>query len=290
MRLFGKKDPLLLLRFARGLKKKFSFLFILGVQTVLVGLETKPWLGNPYEMGLGIRGAYSRFVRVQNASIQPSTPCNEYNFFFDLKGTIASKMDLQAELELAQTPKQPFNVRSASLQWRYQWLNDIAGDPLSVTWGLNVRAVPGHALKDVSCPYAANGNYAGTVAVGKEWSREGSWVMRTYGLGLIGWGNHGSPWAQVLFLWEKSWKSAYCLSLFSLGDFGLGNRQRVNVNRFYGWGPFSHQSIDVGASFSYQMAVWGTVSFSYAYRPFARNFPEHLQSVTMGYELPFSPF
>lgn len=92
-------------------------------------LETKPWLGNPYEVNSFTAFTYSRYDKVQNASRQIKGPSNDYDLLFDLGLTLSESLDVQTELELAETPRQNFNVRSAALQARFQWLNDISGDP-----------------------------------------------------------------------------------------------------------------------------------------------------------------
>ncbi len=195
---------------------------------------------------------------------------------------------MQAEFELAETPRQPFNWRSAALQLRYQLLDDISGDPLSLTLGTNFRVVPGHSLKDVSCPYAANCNYEVTLSLGKEWSTQGFWTMRTYGFFALGVGNHGLPWTRPIFVWQNNWQNRHRLSFFTVGDFGWGGEQRVAVKHFHGWGKFHHQSIDLGLIYGYHCVAYGTFSAAYTYRVFAKNFPERVSFFTLSYNLPFS--
>jgi hypothetical protein len=253
-------------------------------------LETEPWLGNQYEFDFESLFIYSRYHKVEGASKQLKSPSNDYDLFFDLGFTPYPVFDVRAEIELAETPRQSFNWRSAAIQGRFQWLNDIAGDPVSLTTGLNIRAVPHHSLRDVSCPYASYANYELTMSVGKEWSKEGEWTMRTYGYATAGIANHGSPWTQELFTWQFNWQDTHALSLFAAGDFGFGSKQHVNVHHFNGWGEFQHQSVDLGIAYRYQISIWGTLTVSYAHRVFAHNFPEHVNFFALAYYLPFSLF
>jgi hypothetical protein len=253
-------------------------------------LQTKPWLGNQYEFDFDAAFTYSRYRKVQNASRQLKSPSNDYNLFFNLGFTPRYDIDVRTEFELADTPRQSFNWRSVALQARYQWLNDIAGDPISVTTGLNFRAVPGHSLRDVSCPYASYANYELTLSLGKEWSKGGDWIMRTYGYVTAGIANHGSPWTHQIFTWQFNWQDTHALFLFALGDFGFGHKQHVDVRHFNGWGKFQHQSIDLGVAYHYCFQIWGTLRVAYAYRVFAHNFPERVSFVTVAYYLPFSLF
>ena len=255
-----------------------------------LALQTQPWLGNQYEFDSDLVFTYSRYSRVEGAKKQLKGTSNDYDLLFDLGFTPRYNCDIRAELELADTPRQNFNWRSVAVQGRYQWLDDIAGDPISFTTGLNIRAVPHHSLRDVSCPYASYANYELTMSMGKEWSKEGVWTMRTYGYAMIGIANHGSPWTQELISWQCQWQDTHALFLFAIGDFGFGSKQHVDVYRFNGWGKFLHQSIDLGMAYRYRIGIWGTVTIAYTRRVLAHNFPQCVNFFTLAYHLPFSLF
>ncbi|MES2121735.1 MAG: hypothetical protein V4492_03025 [Chlamydiota bacterium] len=251
-------------------------------------LETKPWLGTSYECTFGSAFTYSRYSKVQNASVQLKSPSNDYDVLFDLGFTASPQFDVQAELELVQTPRQSFGVRSAAIQARYQILDDIAGDPISCALGINLRGVPNDSLRDVSSPYAGNYNVELTGAIGKEWSCGGHWTSRAYAFATGGIAEQGLPWTRALMVWQKNVQNTHHFTAFATGLFGFGTKQHVNVRHFHGWGKFHHQSIDLGASYGYHFGVYGTLSASYAYRVFARDFPENVNFFTLSYEIPFS--
>lgn len=253
-------------------------------------LETKPWLGNVYGFDFESAFTYSRYRKVEGASKQLKGASNDYDIFLDLGFTPAAAVDVRAEIEFAETPRQPFNWRSAAMQARYQWLDDISGDPVSLTTGFNFRGVPKHSLRDVSCPYASSANFELTVSIGKEWSVGPEWVMRTYGYATVGMANRGFPWTQELLMWQFNWQDVHALFLFAEGDFGFGDKQHVNVKHFHGWANIQHSSIDIGAAYRYRINIWGTITFSYAHRVFAHNFPEQVNFFTIAYFLPFSLF
>ncbi len=254
----------------------------------LFSLETKPWLGNLGEFEFASAYTYSRFTRVQDARVQPHGPSNDHLLRLDLKVTPSAIWDVQAELELTATPRQSFGYRSAAVQGRVQWFNDIAGDLVSWTTGLNVREVSGVSLRDVSSPYHAYLDIELTSAIGKEWSKKAYWVARTWGNLAIGMGNQGSPWISALWVGEKNWNNRHRAILFADGYVGLGIKQHVNVDHFHGWGKFQHRSIDVGAGYQYHFDLWGDLTLSYAYRVYARTFPEKVSFLTIEYKIPFS--
>lgn len=251
-------------------------------------LQTSPWLGNPFEWTSETGFTYSFYRKVQNASPQLSSFANNYDFWWDLGVTLSPRWDIQTEFEFAKTPFQSFNLRSAGLQGRFQCLNELEGDRFNLTLGFNFRAAPGHAMRDLSCPYSANCNYEVTLSIGKEWVDQGSWTNHLYGWISLGAGNHGQPWTRQLFMWKKNWNNVHRLFLFTAGDFGFGHKEKIDVKKFYGWGPFKHQSIDFGAGYEYEFLTMGKLSFNYAYRLFARSFPERVNFFTLTYTLPFS--
>ena len=76
----------------------------------------------------------------------------------------------------------------------------------------------------------------------------------------------------------------------AFGNVGFGGKQHVDVHHFNGWAEFQHQSIDLGAAYGYEFALWGKLTATYAHRVFAHNFPERVNFFTLTYSLPFSYF
>ncbi len=253
-------------------------------------LETKPWFGEVYEFNFQSDYAFSRFRHVEGASRQLKHPLNNQDVLFDLGFTFSETLDFQAELEFGQTTQIGWNYRSAALQARYRLLDDIAGDPVSVVFGANLRQACAHFLKDVSTPYAAVFNAEVSCSVGKEWSENGMWTMRTYGLMTLGQGTRGYPWTKQRFMWQYNVEDTHRFGLFADGYVGLGNEQHVNVKHFDGWGKFQHQSIDLGLSYGYKFGLYGVLTTSYAHRVFAHNYPEHVNFFILSYQIPFSFF
>jgi hypothetical protein len=263
-------------------------LLLLGLTAPLPALETKPWLGDVYEFNFQGVYSFSRFHKVQGASRQLKHPFHNQDVLLDLGFTLSSTFDLQAEGEFGQTSQTGWNFRSAALQGRWRLLDDIAGDPITLTLGLIFRGASPHFLHDISTPYAAPCNLELTCALGKEWSSVGVWTMRTYGLLSLGQGSRGFPWTRELAVWELNLNDTHRWTLFGEGYVGFGNRQHVNVRHFDGWGHFQHQSIDLGLSYGYKFGLYGVLTGSYARRVFAHNFPEHVNFFILSYQLPFS--
>lgn len=251
-------------------------------------LETKPWYGEVYAFYFQGAYSFSRFTHVEGASTQLKRPLNNNDMLFNVGFTPTESIDLEMELEFGQTTLTNLNYRSVALQGRYRLLDDIAGDPISLVFGANVRQACDHFLTDVSTPYAAVFNAELSCSVGKEWSENGMWTMRTYGLATLGQANRGYPWSKQLFVWQFNVEDTHRFGFFAEGNVGFGNRQHVNVENFHGWGRFQHQSVDVGLSYGYKIGFYGVITAAYAHRVFAHNYPEHVNFFTLSYHLPFS--
>lgn len=252
--------------------------------------STKPWLGDVYAFEWDAAFTYSRYHKVQDAAVQLRHPSNDKLYALDLSFTASDNIDFQAEMELADTPRQSFGWRSVGLQGRYLWLNDVEGDPCSLITAVNVREVSRVSVRDVSSPYHYYLNFEMNTAAGKEWSSNGRWTLRTYGLGALGQANRGSPWLKGMGIFETNWCDRHRLLCGLEGYFGLGKKKHVDVDHFHGWARVHHQSIDLAIGYSYHMQIWGTLGLRYAYRLFAKNFPERVNFFTVFYNLPFSFF
>jgi hypothetical protein len=243
-----------------------------------------------YAFQLDVNFAYSRYDKIQNAVRQPSHTYNNYIPLLGLGFTASESLALDAEVEFAQTPHQSFGFRSSALQGRLLLLDDIAGDPVSITAGVDVRGVSGRSVKDVSSPYASYFNAQASLALGKEISWQDTWKMRAYGWGSVGLANHGAPWIDSYLAIEGNIQNTHRILVFSDGYFGLGHKQKVNIQHFRGWGAFAHRSIDVGIRYQYVFELWGALGFQYAYRVYAHSYPAKQQLFVLSYTLPFSLF
>ncbi len=250
--------------------------------------EEKPWFGNQWEFRLDTAYTYSRFTSVQNALQPLKSPSNNQDLLFDLGFCPEDGLDVETEVEFAHTPRQLWARRSVGIQARFRLLDDLIGDPVSLSIGGSLRLVANNSIKDISSPYAARWNAEIHTAIGKEWSSGPSWRMRIYGLGTIGQGNRGSPWTRARLALANNEEDGKEVEIFAEGYWGFGSQQKVNINDFHGWGKIDHSSVDLGVGYHQHFPVWGTLGIDYAYRVYARSYPKAASTLTLFYKLPFS--
>lgn len=265
--------------------------FLIGLLLLKVaGAEaflSEPWLRMPYHMAGSLTYRYQFFDNVQNGVNPYGYHSHENLARANLLVPYAADGDIELEAEFNETAKNSFNFESVGLQLRRQILNDIAGDFVSIMLGGNVRYVTGLRLHDVVTPYHNLFNFELLGALGREVSRDGDWIARFFGFGAVGFANEGSPWIRVLLDARGKFHRSYVLRLFAEGYFGLGSQVIVNVDHFDSYAKIAHQSIDVGGSYTYIFQTQGSLSIQYAYRVFARSYPEHTNLFTFNYLFSF---
>jgi len=269
--------------------KKIALL-VLSLPQICSALEEAPWYGNVFEFDLLANYEYNFFKKVNNGSPQLRSTYNTHILGAALDLTAPDTWNWEIELEFANTSDVSFGYRSAALQVRKLWLDDVACDPISLSTGLVYRDASTHLRKALSTPYHARANFEFHTAVGKEWSHCCYWSFRTYVLAAIGQGTKGSPWLQGdLYLWWNV-ENRHQFYLFGRSYFGLGSKRNVPLNSFRGWADIGHQSIDLGISYRYFFDCYGSLRFDYLYRVYARSYPEKVNFFVFTYELPFSLF
>jgi len=234
--------------------------------------------------------AYYSYRYINGADPQPRYTYRNYLTTEALSFTLGDSFQAELELEMAVTPRQPYGFRSFAMQGKYLILDDIQGDPVSLAAGVSLREVGSKSVRDVSSPYASYFNTEAIFSVGKEFTKTSDWTTRGYLTGAIGIANKGSAWNRFDAVFEGKIARAHTLKGFLLGYFGYGSETRVNPNAFKGWGYVGHKSLDLGVQYKYQFFLWGEIGLSYAYRVFARFYPDGQQTAVISYTLPFSPF
>jgi len=269
--------------------KKVAF-FILGLPHLCFALEEAPWFGNVFEFNFQANYEYNFFNKVESGRPQLHHTYHTNVFGAALDLTAPDTWNWEVEVEFANTTNVSTGYRSAAIQVRKLWLDDVACDPVSFATGFVYRDASTHLRKALSTPYHARANFELNAAIGKEWSRCYYWFFRTYVLAAIGQGTKGSPWLRGdLYLWWNV-EDRHQFYLYGRSYFGLGGRKDVPVDHFRGWSHIGHQSIDLGISYRYFFQCYGNLRFDYLYRVYARSYPERVNFFQFTYELPFSCF
>lgn len=251
-------------------------------------IEVQPWFGDVLEFHFLGGYTYSRFRTVQNASNQLTSPFNAHVAYLGLDFSPTPEWSIDTDIQVAATSAMSFNFRTAALQGRYLWLDDIVGDPISLATGVSIRATGSPALRDVSCPSHGNVDFECNVSLGKELDASENWRFRLWGYGAVGHANRGSPWVHAIAAFEMNYDDTHKWAFYADGMNGYGRYATVNTEHFYGYAKIRQKSIDVAARYGYRMGVWGTLRLEYQRRVLAKSCPANVNSFIVSYLLPFS--
>jgi len=207
--------------------------------------------------------------------------------YFDLEYPL-SRISIDAEVQFIDTPRESFCFSTAAFQFRYLLLDDVIGDPISLVAGVNGRYTTDKSLHDISVPYHGPFAIEGALSLGKEFNRKEYWVFRCWFFGGAGIANVGAPWVRGVFALEGNVQETMKLGVYLLGYHGYGLHTVVDIDHFNGYGSIRDKSIDLAIRFGRTFSVYGTFSFEYAHRFYAKRCPENVNAFSISYFLPFS--
>lgn len=243
------------------------------IPALLSASEFGPWLGTDlvFENRLTVLHQAYRTVNAGKYDFHESANDNFWTI-----GTSMSLFDYSAKIEatLADTNKQRPAFDNARLTLQYRILNDIIGDPVTLTPGITITQACKHSLHDISSFHHGQIESELHVAVGKEISYEQFWLVHSWAVAGVGIGDHGSPWIRADVNFERNFWDIARIRLFIHSLWGCGGDNLSEHKHFHGYGPISHKSVDVGIRAWYQLDFGLILSAEFAHRIYARNFPK----------------
>lgn len=265
--------------------RRLASLLLLCTFSTLSGTDLKPWFPRYLEIQSSFTYWHQQYSSVSEGD--RSKRWRSQDDFFTV-GLEAAYDTLCGELEatLASTKHRHFGADNIRATLRYQILDDILGDTVSLVAGATLSQVFSQALKDVSVFHHGGVEGELHLSVGRESTCQETWSSRWWCVGGVGLGDHGSPWLHGECAWEKNWCDTQFVRLYGIALGGLGG-DSLNVKKFDGYGPIAHRSLDFGAMYRYTFPCWGTLSFTYARRLYAKNCPEKTNSYIFCYDYPF---
>jgi len=262
-------------------------LLLLCLPVFLQATEIAPWFGEFLELEARVSARYQQFDRVNSGKHSFSYPSNDLFTNFSLSLSPYPDWDAEIETLFANTRHRNYGFDSAKVTGRYLLMDDIIGDPVSLTAGLSLILPIYSALHDIGSFHHGMVEFEAHAAVGQEVPYLSQWLIRHYGFFACGIATQGAPWLRASYYLERNFCNALAAKVYLESLFGLGKR-RVHRENFRGYGAIAHRSIDAGIELSYTFDYWGELSLGYAYRFYSRNFPRNANFVRLSYYLPFT--
>lgn len=254
--------------------------------SAVVALDFSPWFGRIYEFYPEVACRAQSYQRLETADGCVRLPSRDLFLDFSLEISPGQRWSAAAVLSTARTRHRSYGLNAATLIARYQLLDDVIGDPVSVVVGLAASQTFYQARRDLSV--FNHGGPSGEVhlSFGREWSSAAIWTQRLWGLAAVGIADVGAPWWRFVAAAEANYCDCYRGALFLNVIQGLGNR-RLEVAHFHGYGSLHYIAVDLAIRLQWYWEDGSYLSFGYAYRPFARNAPCHVSQIALAYTYPF---
>jgi len=242
--------------------------------------DYKPWYGRVLELDTSADVLMQAFSHVD--SHHSSGKRKEFDTFIDLSASLAVWESIAAELEViaAETRHQSFGMDAIRFTGRYRWLNDLVGDPVSLSTGVTLSGIFPPVRRNIAT--FDHGGFAAEahIAVGKELSCMQFWTSRAWSVLGVGLADVGSAWIRANFAWEHNWWDRHRVELFADSIWGLG-RNELNLHNFRGYGSVDYQAIDMGFRYNFQCDNGIVLSAGYGYRVYSRNCPQNVNLILL---------
>ena len=260
-----------------------AFLFL---PASLFCIELNPWFGELFELETRFTYTLQQFNSVNTTCSK--SDYSSYDSFYQLGAELpVLDYDVQLEATAFNTRRHSLNLDDLSLTARYKLMNDIVGDPVTLTSGITFTKVFKPGRRDIASFHHGGFESELHLAAGQENSWREFWTSRWWALIGIGMADVGDPWIRANMAWENNWCNQHRAGIFLYSLWGLGPRRLSLERPFHGYGRIHHQSIDLGFRYEYLFEYFGQLRMEYARRLYARNCPRGVNIFMFSLLYPF---
>lgn len=250
--------------------------------------EKKPWIVNVNEINVLSKYEYFYFSTVDSAIKQLTKTNHNNKFHFNLSFPASSKISIDSDLDLINSPRQSFNLNYFGSQLRYLILDDITGDIISFTTSVNIKISPKKSVKDISCYSMGEVTMEGNISLGKEFFKKEFCMYRIWGLGALSIANRGSPAISLTFAIDGNFYDNYLYSCKLNFKHGYGKKTKVNIEHFKGYGRLREKNLDLSFKLGKKLGKWSSIFLEYKRRVLAHSCPKKVNSFIIKSIISFS--
>lgn len=274
-------------------KSRTVFGFFLTIQFFSLSLfatQLAPWFGNVYEFEPTVS-----YLHFHSRKIDMDEKTRHHRLWgnietFSLMFTPMPEVSTEFEISGFNSREHEFGLEKTKGTARYLFLNDVAGDIVSVSSGISTSFIPRRSFHDISLMH--HGYYETEIhgAIGKEFGFLGisNFFSRAYFVSLLGVAERGCPWVREEAHFEELFQDICSLDLFCKAERGFGKHQIHHIHHFKGYGEIHYRTIDLGLGLNYNIDDFGLLYAKGLYRVNAKNAPKELYAFEVGLDVPFS--
>lgn len=250
------------------------------------GTQYSPWFSNLWEFTVTSSYTYSYTSKI----LSP-----EGDFFdkgpdnvpgLSLITSPWPNWSLEGEIYFDSNPQANFAYINSYITPRYLWMNDLVGDPVSLSTGVTLSFPDGSFQHDLSFFYIGDVNAEFNTTIGRQWEKDDV-IQKLWGYAGLGVANKGSPWIHTLLTYENTPCDPLTFTLYGELYAGLGTRNLNGNVPFTGYGPIRYRSIDIGTTLALTTR-YGIVTLGADYVIYAYNAPIHAYAFSISLANSFS--
>jgi hypothetical protein len=209
------------------MKKYLSLLFVC-TSINLHAVQAEPWLGNwlEFEGAIDQKHTQSKTVDTKNGT---------KHIFLHQEKTSASlefmpdpDVSAEAVLDLTKTQKRSYGFDALTASGRWKLLNDLAGDPVTLTAGLVMSLSTPKHVKDLSSTKKGVFETEARLAIGREFGLQDNAYNKVWLLAKSGIASTGSPWIGFEAVLGRSINDRHNFDIFFRSEKGLSSHKLYN--------------------------------------------------------------
>ncbi|MBJ7449959.1 MAG: hypothetical protein JHC93_06325 [Parachlamydiales bacterium] len=267
--------------------KKTIVASLLAISNIGFSLDYTPWYSETFQPEIGLKYTYSRFHEVKTDGGDFEKTQNDQYLSLWTQLTALPNFNFQIQTDFAHTQQSDLYWEDVAFLGNYLWLEDVVGDPISLSTGLTMTVVPLHiGLKDYSVVHHSNLDTEFTLCLGKEFSYRYQWLARFWAYVGIGQGIEGNPWLDGQIAFEQQVFERNILSFYAFASKGLGHKEWLDS--FPGYAKLDYEYFMGRAKYTHEFDLGGSFSLEYSRRFYVKNGPIKTNSWMISFNWPLA--
>jgi hypothetical protein len=252
--------------------------------------QMSPWLGNLYEFegAVSQERRHSSHLTTEDGTVSKSLHSNVTT----LSLGFTPKEDIGVGLELAMAESQSVGYSFDALrgQVRYNLLNDLTDDPISLTAGVSGSVSPMRHVHDLSTQNHGHIEGQFDLAAGFEFGYADKSFWRTWAGGYTGVADKGAPWLGGSLHLERHISDTHTVGAFLLAEKGFSKHKLHHAPDFRSWAQTGYSYDEVGLEYTYTFFGVASCQAKISKCLHASNCPSGVWSFLLAVNIPFSPW
>lgn len=266
----------------------FSCLFLTFQVTSFSAVSRQPWIGNLFEFQGSVSQSHTQSHSINTRERNKKKALYSDMTTMKLSAVPMEQLSVALELDFTKTKSHHFGFDAFKASARYDWLDDVAGDAISLTTGIATSFSTASRIADLSSQNHGVAELEVNSAVGKEFGYSDSGFYRVWAAGFAGIANQGSPWIGMECRLEKVIRDSHFIALFLQAEKGLSPGKLSKETCFRRWASIGYEFEEVGVRYSFKKYALGTAYTQVTKRVHARFCPDNSWSFQIGVNIPFS--